>query len=450
MKIFFCGACREVTGSCILVETEKIKFIVDCGLFQDDKSKMKNSYSFGFDPSEIDFVLLTHAHTDHCGRLPKLYKEGFRGNIYCTPVTIDLSEQMMIDSAKVFLSDDNINPIYFPLDVEKTMTCFSPVPYGQDYSINKEVRIKLSDAGHILGSAIFEVWIKDGKNEKKLVFSGDLGNSPAPIVKDTEFVNGADVVFIESTYGTKTHMSRELGRSKLKESIVEVIKDKGTLVIPVFALERTQEIIFELKNIFKNENVKEIPVFLDSPLAVRVTDIYRRYSNYFDEEVKKLVGKKDDLFYFDGFKMTRKKGDSLGFSRLSNPKIVLAGSGMCNGGRVLDHLKKNLPIANNRVLIISFQVEGSLGRKLAEGAKEVIIGEKKVKVRANVSKIEAFSSHADFPRLLAWIRKIKNPSPKNVFVIHGEEDLSVDVAKVLKSDLGLNAIVPEYGKVYEV
>ncbi|MFA5080627.1 MAG: MBL fold metallo-hydrolase [Candidatus Paceibacterota bacterium] len=450
MKISFCGACREVTGSCILVETEKVKFLVDCGLFQDDKSNIKNSYAFPFEPSEIDFVLLTHAHIDHCGRLPKLYKEGFRGNIYCTSATIDLSEQMMIDSAKVFLTDENINPIYFASDVEDIMTCFSPVPYNQDYSINKEVRIKLNDAGHILGSAIFEVWVKEGSQEKKFIFSGDLGNPPAPIVKDPEFVSGADFVFIESTYGMKTHVSRELGRIKLKEEIVETIKNKGTLIIPVFALERTQEIIFELKNIFENENIRSIPVFLDSPLAVRITDIYRRYSNYFDEEVKKLVAKKDNLFYFDGFKMTRKKGDSLGFSKLSGPKIILAGSGMCNGGRVVGHLKKNLPIASSRVLIISFQVEGSLGRKLADGEKEVLINEKKIKVRANVSKTEAFSSHTDFPKLLNWTRKIKNPLPKNIFIIHGEEDSSIELAETLKNELNIDTIVPEYGKFYEV
>jgi len=450
MKITFCGACREVTGSCILVETKNTKFLVDCGLFQDDNSKIKNSYSFPFNPLEIDFVLLTHAHTDHCGRLPKLYKEGFRGNIYATSATIDLAEQMMIDSAKVFLTDQDISPIYFPSDIEGTMTCFSVVPYGQNFSINKEVRIKLSDAGHILGSAIFEVWIKEDELEKKLVFSGDLGNPPAPIVKDTEFVDGADFVFIESTYGIKTHEDRSVGRAKLKEEILETIKNRGILLIPVFALERTQEIIFELKNIFENRKVRNVPVFLDSPLAVRVTEIYKKYSGLFDDEAKRIAPKKSDLFSFDGFKMTRKKGDSLSFGKLPEPKIVLAGSGMCNGGRILDHLKNDLPNAKNRVLIISFQVENSLGRHLADGDKEVVIGEKKVKVRASVSKTEAFSSHADFPRILKWIQKIKNPRPKNVFVIHGDEDYSVESAELLNREAGVETIVPEYGKTYDL
>ncbi|MDD5639772.1 MAG: MBL fold metallo-hydrolase [Candidatus Pacebacteria bacterium] len=449
MKISFHGACREVTGSCILVETEKTKFLVDCGLFQNDKSNI-NSYAFPFKPSEIDFVLLTHAHIDHCGRLPKLYKEGFRGNIYCTPATMDLSEQMMIDSAKVFPIDDNIEPIYFVSDVEDTMACFSPVAYNQDYSINKEVRIKLRDAGHILGSAIFEVWVKENGQEKKFVFSGDLGNPPAPIVNDPDFVSGADFVFVESTYGMKAHISRESGRIKLKEEIIEAIKDKGTLIIPVFALERTQEMIFELKNIFENENIENIPVFLDSPLASKITDIYKKYSNYFDEEVKNLVAKKDNLFYFDGFKIIKSKEDSLDFLKLSGSKIILAGNGMCNGGRVVNHLKKNLPIASSRVLIISFQVEGSLGRKLADGEKEVLINGNIVKVRANISTTKVFSSHTDFPKLLDWIQKIKNPLPRNVFVIHGEEDFSIEIAEKLKAELNINTVVPEYGKFYEV
>lgn len=451
MKVSFCGACREVTGSCILVETSDFKFIVDCGLFQDDKSKVKNTYRFPFDPLDIDFVLLTHAHTDHCGRLPKLCKEGFCGNIYATSATIELAEQMMADSAKVFLSDDDIAPIYFPSDVESTMKYFSAVPYGKEYSINKNVRIRLSDAGHILGSAVFEVWVKEEGEEIKLVFSGDLGNDNAPIVKDTELIEGADYVFIESTYGVEKHELRSVGRKKLKEEIEEVVKNKGTLIIPVFALERTQEMIFEIKDLFENGGVRNIPVFLDSPLAVRVTDIYKRHTNLFDDDVKKLVGhKKDDIFSFDSFKMTRKKGDSLKFNRMSNPKIVMAGSGMCNGGRVLDYLKKNLPDSNNRLFIISFQVEGSLGRRLAEGEKNVLIGDKKVKVRANVSKTRAFSSHADFPKILNWVSKIKNPLPRNIFVIHGEEESSIDSARLLKESLNLDAIVPEYGKHYEL
>ncbi|MCK9578104.1 MBL fold metallo-hydrolase [bacterium] len=451
MKVSFCGACREVTGSCILIETESEKFLVDCGLFQDDRSKMKNAYRFPFDPLEIDFVLLTHAHTDHCGRLPKLVKDGFCGNIYATPATIDLAEQMMLDSAKVFLSNEDINPIYFSSDIEATMNFFSPVSYGQEYSINKNIRIRLCDAGHILGSAIFEVWVKEKGKETKLVFTGDLGNANAPIVKDTEFIDGADYVFIESTYGLEKHETREIGRKKLREEILETIKEKGVLVIPVFALERTQEMIFELRNLFESGGVRKIPVFLDSPLAVRVTDIYKKYTNLFDDDIKRIVKhKKDDVFNFDSFKMVRKKGDSIKFQRVQNPKIIMAGSGMCNGGRVLEHLKNNLPIRNNRLFIISFQVEGSLGRSLAEGEKNIIIGEKKVKVRSSVNTTRAFSSHADFPKISDWLSKIKNPHPCNVFVIHGEEENSINMANKLKESYKINTIVPEYGKYYEL
>jgi len=451
MKVSFCGACREVTGSCILVETDECKFLVDCGLFQDDKSKIKNTYRFPFNPLDIDFVLLTHAHIDHCGRLPKLCREGFCGNIYATPATINLAEQMMMDSAKVFLTDKDISPIYFPSDVEAAMKFFSPISYGKNYSINKNIRIRLSDAGHVIGSAIFEVWIKEKGVEKKLVFSGDLGNRNAPIVKDTEIITGADHVFVESTYGTEKHEDRLVGREKLKEEVLKTIENKGILIIPVFALERAQEMIFELKDLFENGGVRIVSVFLDSPLAVRVTDIYKQYKNLFDDDVARLVGyKKDDLFSFDSFKMARKRGDSLKFDRLSGPKIVMAGSGMCNGGRVLDYLKKELPNSKNRLFLISFQAEGTLGRQLSEGEKNVFIGNAKVKVRASVSQTKAFSSHADFPKILDWVREIKNPLPQNVFVLHGEEDSSVALSQALKDETGLNVVVPTYESYYEL
>lgn len=450
MKISFHGACREVTGSCIMVETEDTKFIVDCGLFQDNESKFKNSVFSGFDPLDIDFVLLTHAHIDHCGRIPKLYKEGFRGNIYCSEPTIELANQMMLDSAKVFMARESMTPIYFLSDVEDVMSCFTSVPYGQEFSINKNVRIRLNDAGHVLGSAIFEVWIKEGKEEKKLVFSGDLGNPPTPILKDTEFIEGADYVFVESTYGTKTHIPRKEGIARLKEKIVEIIGKQGVIMLPVFALERTQEMIVELKSIFEKGDVKDIPVFLDSPLALRVTNIYKRYQNYFDKKKKKGLNKKEDLFYFNNFKIAKKKGDQKKFLRIPGPKIVMAGSGMCDGGRIVDYLKKYLSKKENELLIISFQAENSLGRQLADGAKDIKIGDKRIKVRANVSKIQAFSSHADHPKIMSWIKKIKNPLPQGVFVVHGEEESSLGLADSISNELKLNAIVPNYNEDYEI
>jgi metallo-beta-lactamase family protein len=449
MKVSFCGACREVTGSCILIETEDNKFIVDCGLFQDNDSEFRNKVSFDFNPFDIDFVLLTHAHVDHCGRIPKLFKEGFMGDVYCSYPTVDLANQMMLDSAKVFTVREHGIPLYFPSDVEKAIANFKGVPYDQEYAISSNIRIRLRDAGHILGSAIFEVWVKENGKETKLVFSGDLGNPPAPIVKDTDFVDEADYIFVESTYGDKIHIPREEGRRMLKEKMMEVIARKGVMIMPVFALERTQEMIVELKTLFEKNNLKNIPVFLDSPLASRVTNVYKKYDSFFDEESRKISKKKCDLFYFDNFTISRKKGDQKNFFRHSGSKLVMAGSGMCEGGRVLDYLKKYLPKKDTEVLIVSFQAEGSLGRKILEGEREVEIGEKKVKIRAGVSKIQAFSSHADQPKIINWIRKIKK-APKKIFIVHGEEEVSEKLSQVIRDKLRLETLVPVYGEKYEL
>lgn len=448
MKISFYGACREVTGSCILVETGKTKFLVDCGLFQEKDSEFRNRVSFGFDPFDVDFVLLTHAHIDHCGRIPKLFKEGFMGEVYCSYPTVDLANQMLLDSAKVFAIRENGVPIYFPADVERAMTGFKPVPYGKEYSINSDIRIRLKDAGHILGSAIFEVWIKEDGVEKKLVFSGDLGNPPAPIVKDPDFIDGADFVFIESTYGNKVHMPRGEGRKMLKERIVEAIENNGVLIMPVFALERTQEMIMELKSIFEKGDIKSIPVILDSPLASRATNTYKKYESFFDEEARAIAKKKKDLFYFDNFKITKKKGDQNNFLKHRGAKIVMAGSGMCEGGRVLNYLKKYLPKKETQVLIVSFQAEESLGRKIMEGEKDLKIGDKKVRVRAKVSKIQAFSSHADGQKSINWLQKIKTPLPKKVFVVHGEEESASEIAERINQEMGIECIIPSYGEEY--
>ncbi|MDD4409198.1 MAG: MBL fold metallo-hydrolase [Candidatus Pacebacteria bacterium] len=450
MKVSFHGACREVTGSCILVETSDVKFIVDCGLFQDEDSEFRNMISFDFNPFDIDFVLLTHAHVDHCGKIPKLFKEGFMGNVYCSYPTVDLANQMLLDSAKVFTMREGGTPLYFPSDVEKAIENFKAVPYDQEYSITNNIRIRLKDAGHILGSAIFEVWIREGKREVKLVFSGDLGNPPAPIVKDTDLIDGADYVFIESTYGDKVHLSRDNGRKLLEEKIIEGIKNDAVMIMPVFALERTQEMIVELKRIFEKGHIKNIPVFLDSPLASRVTNVYKKYESFFDEEAKRISKKKKDLFYFENFKISKKKGDQASFLKHSGAKFVMAGSGMCDGGRVLDYLKKYLPKKNTELLIISYQAENSLGRKLMEGESEVDIGKKRVRVRANVSKIQAFSSHADSLKLVDWIGEIKKPNPKTIFINHGDGISSEVLSNNIKEKFDLNTLIPDYGEEYEL
>lgn len=462
MKISFHGACQEVTGSCILIETAKTKFLVDCGIFQGRLFAEKhNLEKFSFDPKTVDFVLLTHAHLDHCGRLPKLYREGFRGKIYCTNATADFTEIMLLDSAHVILEEAKRyrhQPLYSKSDVEKLIKSFSPLPYRQTQKVNEEVKIKANDAGHILGSAIFEVWIKENSSprfageagqEKKLVFSGDLGNPPAPIVKDTEFVAGADLVFVESTYAGKIHEPSSQRLQLLRQAIQESVGQGGVLLIPAFALERTQEVLYELNYLAENKKIPFVPIFVDSPLAIKATAVYKKYVDLYDQESKALVMKGDDLFNFPGLHYTESTEESKTINTTPPPKVILAGSGMCIGGRMPHHLKFNLPNPKSQLLIISYQVKGSLGRKLLDGAKFVTIDGQKLKVEAKTSAIGGYSSHADHPKLLNWVSQIINPKPKEVFIVHGEKPANEALASDLKDKLNLKPRIPESGQVYE-
>ncbi len=445
MKISFHGACREVTGSCILVETEKTKFLVDCGMFQDDETYFKNEI-FSFDPCDIDFVLLTHSHIDHCGRIPKLYKEGFTGNVYLTEPTKQIAEAMLLDSAKVFLKEKEHSPLYFEKDVLEATNHFFSLKYNKEKMVSSDVKIKLKDAGHVLGSCVFEVFVEG----KKIIFSGDLGNNASPIVKNPEIIDGADVLFVESTYGATSHDSRESGRQALKQAINEVVKNNGVLMIPVFALERSQEIIFELKSFLVKGQIPSVPVFLDSPLAIKITDIYRSFANSFDEQAFELMKRGEDIFDFRGLKYVRKPNQSKKISAIKGAKIILAGSGMCTGGRIGGYLKKHLGNSKNKLLLVSFQVEGTLGRSLAEGAKTVVVDNQKVKVRAEVSSLHSFSSHADQEQIINWVSEIKKPKPKTVFIVHGEEESGLALEQKIKEKLNLDCIVPFSDKVYEI
>ncbi|HOF44791.1 MAG TPA: MBL fold metallo-hydrolase, partial [Candidatus Pacearchaeota archaeon] len=306
MKISFNGACKEVTGSCILIETGSTKFLVDCGMFQ-GKSYYKNIEDFPFDPEDIDFVLLTHAHLDHCGRLPKIFMEGFRGRIYSTLPTRDLAEIILLDALNVSRIEKKpfVHPLCQEGDIKQLMRFFTCLDYGNKRKINDNIEIRLRDAGHILGSAIFEVWIKEDGITKKLVFSGDLGNMSNPIVKDHEFIDSADLLFIESTYGNRLHESKKMGETILIQEVKNTINKNGVLMIPVFSLERTQEMLYRLNSFFEEQKISGVNVFLDSPLAMKATNIYKQYIDFFDKEAKELIFKGDDIFDFKGFKMVK-------------------------------------------------------------------------------------------------------------------------------------------------
>lgn len=438
MNISFFGACREVTGSCILIETENTKFLVDCGMFQ-GKSYYKNLDNFPFNPEEIDFVLLTHAHLDHCGRLPKIFMDGFQGRIYSTKPTKDLTEIILLDAFNIAKREKKpfVHPLCKEKDINNLMNFFTCLNYGEEREINDCIKIRLRDAGHILGSSIFEVWVKEEGITKKMVFSGDLGNHPNPIVNDPEFINDADILFVESTYGNRLHEPKEQGEKILIDKVKETINKKGVLLIPVFALERTQEILYRLNNLFENENIQGVLVFLDSPLALKATQIYKKYFSFFDKEAKELINSGDDIFDFNGFEIIRNNSSKAMES--DNPKIIIAGSGMFTGGKIGKYLKRYLgnPLAN--LLIVSFQIDGSIGRRMINGEKKINVEGKKLEIRADISTIFSFSSHADYSMLLEWTKKM---SPRKIFVIHGEEDASIYFANAI------GGIVPKINTIY--
>jgi len=438
MKISFHGACKEVTGSCILIETGSTKFLVDCGMFQ-GKSYYKNIEDFSFNPEDIDFVLLTHAHLDHCGRLPKIFMEGFRGRIYSTAPTRDLAEIILLDALNISRIEKKpfVHPLCQEGDIKQLMNFFTCLDYRKKRKINDDIEVRLRDAGHILGSAIFEVWIKEDGITKKLVFSGDLGNMPSPIVEDPEFVDGADLLFVESTYGNRIHESKEMGDDILIKEVRNTIAKNGILMIPVFALERTQEMLYRLNSFFEKEKIRGVNVFLDSPLAIKATNIYKQYIDLFDKEAKDLILKGDDIFNFEGFEMI--KGETERVLNAPTPKIILAGSGMFEGGKIGTYLKKYLSNPLATLLIVSFQVDGSLGKKIINGERKIKVDNKKIEINAKISTIFSFSSHSDHSMLFDWVVKA---NPKKIFVIHGEEDASISLAE------SINGIVPEYNTIY--
>jgi metallo-beta-lactamase family protein len=422
MKVSFYGATKEVTGSCILIETEETNFLVDCGMFQGHGSYDKNLDDFGFDPKKIDFILLTHAHLDHCGRIPKLIQNGFKGKIYSTPATKDLAMIILEDSLRIFEKDGRV-PLFNRTDLEKTRNYFSYCDYDDEVNLGS-VKFIARDAGHILGSCIFEVFIEG----KKIVFSGDIGNNDQPLVRDTYSIDSADVVFVESTYGGRIHEKRSLGIDKFNNTIADVVNKGGILLIPSFSIERTQELLYYFNDLIENKKIPFVKIFLDSPLAIKATRIYEKYSDLFDEDAQKLISKGDDVFDFDGFKESKNIRQSMRIIKEDDPKIILAGSGMCSGGRMPYYLLHYLSDKNTTVLFVSFQAEGTLGRDIERKGKSVKIGERNIALNARIEKIESFSSHADSLKLNKWVNKI---NPKKVFINHGD----LEQSEALKNNL---------------
>ena len=461
LKLTFCGGVQGVTGANFLFEEYPSslaegngkKILIDCGMFQGgDISDDKNIEKFSYDPKSIDILFVTHAHLDHIGRIPKLVKDGFKGIIYSTPATKEISEISLIDSMGVLSKEakkKDIKPLYNKEDVEKSISLWKTVKYGESNEINTSLKAKFKDAGHILGSAMIEFEHIQSENKKrKIVFTGDLGNS-APLLKDTEALEGVDYLIVESVYGDRNHESVE-ERTNILENIIEnTITNGGALLIPAFSIERTQVLLYEINNLVEEGKIPKVPVFLDSPLAIKVTGVYQDRIQNFNNEVQKEIAGGDDIFNFPLLRFTEHHQDSIKIADTPNPKIIIAGSGMSNGGRILHHEKRHLSDPNSTLLIVGYQAAGSLGRQILDGAKEVEIMGKMVKVNAKVVNLTGYSAHKDSDDLLEFIDDTSDTLIK-VFVVMGEKKSSLFLTQRIRDYLDVNAVAPKFGESFEL
>lgn len=451
LKITFAGGTGSVTGANFLVEAtgsdSKIKFLVDCGLEQGNKlADDTNWLPFIYDPMSVDYLFITHSHIDHIGRIPKLIYEGFKGTIYSTIPTKEIASLMLEDTAHILSKSENefIKRIYTEENIKKVLSQWEVVDYHQEIIIGPFV-FKYRDAGHVLGSGMLELIY----NNKKIVFTGDLGNSPSPLLRDTEILKGVDYMLMESVYGDRNHVSRDQRRARLEEIIEDNFNRKGTLIVPTFSLERSQELLFEINELVENKRIPQMPIFFDSPLGIRLTKIYRQYGQYFNEFAKNQLKDGDDIFNFPGLKSTLLTEESKEIIKEENPKIIIAGSGMSNGGRILHHEANFLPNANNTILLTGYQSQGTLGRLIQDGIKNVRINGQEIPVRARVEFIEGYSGHKDSDHLVEFVSSTAD-SLKAVYVAMGEPKSSLFLTQRLRDYLGVMAYAPEVGDVVEL
>lgn len=461
MRITFLGAADTVTGSCYLVETNQTKLLIECGMFQGSKTiEERNRETFNFTPDEIDAVLLTHAHIDHSGLLPKLVNQGFHGKIYCTEATADLCSIMLPDSAHIQEEDlDWVNrkrrraaqellvPLYTPIDVENTLKLFSPVPYHQSIAISSDITVYLYDAGHILGSSFILLTVQEKNKLIRLLFSGDLGNHNQRIIRDPEIPPEADYLILEATYGNRSHKSRSETIAEFRAIVEQTLSAGGNIVIPAFAVERTQDILYELHEMKTQGYTIDIPIFIDSPLAISATDIFKRHEECFDAEMWQKIKSGNSPFDFDNLHFTRSSEESKKIN-LFDRVIIISSSGMCDAGRIRHHLKHNLWKEQNHIIFVGYQAQGTLGRAIIDGAKTVKIFNEEIAVKAHIHTLGGFSAHADQQELLTWLTTIPQP-PKQVLLTHGETTARQALAEKIEQDLKLKTCLPTWKEVIE-
>lgn len=470
MNIRFLGAVKGVTGSCHLIQFKDKKILLDCGMFQ-GKDEDLNEEVLEVNPGEIDYLFLSHSHIDHSGRIPLLVKNGFKGEIYCSKPTYDLCQIMLVDSAHIQETEAEwknrkskrsgkklVEPMYTQSDAIESLKYFKPIFYEQVITIGDDLTVKINDAGHILGSSIIEMWFKEDNETIKLVYSGDLGMDEKPLLKDPTIIDSADYVIIESTYGNRIHENMEQRTEELIDVILKTVRRGGSVIIPSFAVGRTQEIIYELNKYYdkkmsekggKENELKKIPVYIDSPLATKATEIFKANALVFDEEARNYILGGDNPLEFENLHFTQSADESKALNFSDEPKIIISASGMCDAGRIKHHLKHNLWKKECSVVFVGYQAEGTLGRRIVDGEKDVKILGEEIHINAEICNVEGFSGHADKPALMKWLGGFKE-KPKNVFIVHGELESKIDFAKSVTTELGLNCIVPEYNVIYDI
>ena len=473
MKITFLGATKIVTGSSFLVEAAGKKFLVDCGLYQGKAELEEQNYrEFDYNPAEIDFMLLTHAHIDHSGRIPKLYNDGFKGPIYAHKATCDLCQIMLPDSGhiqemeaewknkkRIRKGQPTRGPLYTAEDALKCMEIFVPVKYDEIIQVSENIYVRFNDAGHMLGSSTIEIWAKEDGKETKAVFSGDLGNNDIPLLSEPTMIDNCDYLVMESTYGSRLHIRNDQKAELFLKIVSETIDNGGTVVIPSFAVGRTQEILYEINKIKENRNDEEflreyrtlmkVPVYVDSPLAISATQVFKENMDLFEDEVKEEMERGNNPLEFPGLKFTQTAEESKALNESDEPAIIISASGMCDVGRIKHHLKHNIWNPKSTILFVGYQAPGTLGYEIVNGAKKVTIFGEEFAVNARIEYIEGYSGHADQEWLMNFVYSFYN-KPKHIFLVHGEEESQEVLRNKILENTGIGVTIPEYGETYQL
>lgn len=465
MKITFLGANQQVTGSCTMLETKDLRVLVDCGLYQERDYLERNWDPFPVAPSSVDMLLLTHVHLDHCGLIPKFVREGFSGPILLTSPSESLLPIVLLDSARIQEEDAAFKkkrhkregrkgsfpeiPLYTEEDAERALPLVKPVPYDKTVPLDGQWEVRFHDAGHILGSAIIEVMARERGRQEKVLFSGDIGQWDRPLMKDPAVFEHADYIALETTYGDRDHEDPENVDRMLSEIIQDTVNRGGNVVIPTFAIERAQELLFHLGRLSRQDRIPYLMTFLDSPMALDVTEVFVRYQDLLDKDVLKLLKEGKEPFGFPGLRLTRTTTESKSINSIRGSTIIMAGSGMCTGGRVKHHLVHNISRPESTILFVGYQAHGTLGRQILEGKPEVRIHGETYPVRAKIEQIQGFSAHAGQMDLLKWLDAFRSP-PARLFLIHGEKEASHSLSDLIRRKKKWNTTIPRYLDEFEL